>query len=216
MNQGSSRKYNKHIFTRLDDIVYDLHNYGSRDGILMYEALKPIISILRNNGINQLHDITLTFKNCGFNNKNTNQILIFLVDHLPMIKLSKRIINKLNNSYRNIIFNFIFLEFPNQILQLIDDFISSHCNEIHNHDFLMSKLEQLIRRKPPEVKIKMAELNDETSHPIIQNDIAKENICINDTAKITNDNENKNQHYLYFKEECNNYEINISIKHITV
>ena len=136
-------KYKSHLFTNLKDIEVDFENTDSRDGKMMHKALKPIIDGLRDSGVHELQDITMIFKDCGFNNESTNQIIIFLLNNFQKLNISSRDISKLNKSYRNIIFNSLFREYPNQIIQLIDEFVTCHCPNIHNHDFLIYKLNQL-------------------------------------------------------------------------
>ena len=138
-------KYKKHIFSNLNAIINDFKTTDNLEGKMMFEALYPTIIKLQKNKINDLKNITGVFRDCGFNNKSTNQILIFLLNNLHVkSRINRRIVNKLNDSYRNLIFTSLFHDFPDNIIPLIDHFISNYCPDIHNHDFLIYKLKQLI------------------------------------------------------------------------
>ena len=140
-------KYRKHIFSNLNEIINDFRANESMEGRKMFAALYPTIIKLQKNKINDLKNITSVFRDCGFNNKSTNQILLFLLNKLNNSKINKRTINKLNDSYRNVIFNWLFYDFSDTIIPIIDDFISNYCPDIHNHDFLIHQLKQFIVQK---------------------------------------------------------------------
>lgn len=154
-------KYRKHIFSNLNAIINDFKTADKSEGKKMFEALYPIIIKLQKNEINDLKNITGVFRDCGFNNKSTNQILIFLLNNLNVkSRINRRTINKLNDSYRNIIFTSLFHDFPDNIISIIDHFISNYCPDIHNHDFLIHKLKQLISSN----NLQTIEIINDTAH----------------------------------------------------
>lgn len=154
MHQIYKRKqYYKHVFTNIDDVVSDFQKYRSTDGIRIQEILNPFISKLKQNNINELTMFSSIFKDCGFNNKNKNQMIVFLLDKLMEKRISNRELNKFNDTYRNVIFNVLFNDFSKKIIKLIKDFITFNCPDIHNHDFLISKLKETIERKENLMKI---------------------------------------------------------------
>ena len=189
-------KYKSHLFTNLKDIEVDFENTDSRDGKMMHKALKPIIDGLRDSGVHELQDITMIFKDCGFNNKSTNQIIIFLLNNFQKLNISSRDISKLNKSYRNIIFNSLFREYPNQIIQLIDEFVTCHCPNIHNHDFLIYKLNQLNDQNRNELLNESKGIVDSNNITKI-NFTDKKNINTNIESNVVTGNiQNENSQYI--------------------
>lgn len=148
MQKANNRlpKYKKHIFSNLNDIILDFEVNDCLEGKKMYLELAPIINKLQNYGIHELQNIAIIFKDCGLNNNSINQVIKFLLEKLQKsIKISKRGINKLNNSYRNVIFNWLFHDFKENIIIFIDEFVTKYCPTIHNHDFLIFKLNKQIQ-----------------------------------------------------------------------
>ena len=144
MEKSKRKSYRKHVFTDLADINNDLKTSQTIEGKRMFFALCPMIIKLQNNGIKKLQNIAKIFKDCGFNNKSTNQIIIFLLNQLEKKSLiNSRVVNKLNDSYRNVILNSLFKDFHDKIIDLIDNFITNNCPDIHNHEFLIHQLKQI-------------------------------------------------------------------------
>lgn len=155
-------KYKNHMFSSLDEIIKDLEAAKTKEGKKMFSTLYPAIIKLQNKNINALKNITTVFKDCGFNTKNTSQIIFFLLQKLdPKVDIHQRIISKMNNSYRNVIFNYLFNNFSDRIIILIDEFATKNCPNIHNHDFLIDQLKQQIKLENDEFDGKL-ELNIST------------------------------------------------------
>ena len=186
-------KYQKHTFSNLDAIIKDLEAAKTKEGKKMFSTLYPAIIQLQNKKINTLKNITALFKDCGFNTNNTSQIIFFLLQKLDInLDIQKRIIKKMNNSYRNVILNYLFNDFSDRIIILIDEFTTKNCPNIHNHDFLIDQLKQQIKPGNDEFDGKL-ELN-------INNKASKNNILIknhiHNIHKETNILDSLNNSYL--------------------
>lgn len=181
-------KYNRHIFTNLNEIVVDFEKSPSRDVKKMYKTLKPTIIKLQKYGIYELKDISMIFKECGFTTTNINQFIIFLLKSFQVTRFSNRDVKKFNKTYSNIILNSLFLEYPNQIIQMIGDFVSDSCPNIHNHDFLLLKIKQLISKNENEAKNQI--ITNEKNESINLLDI-KKNKRKKKTSDCTINNEKK-------------------------
>lgn len=192
MQKANNRlpKYKKHIFSNLNDIILDFEVNDCLEGKKMYLELAPIINKLQNYGIHELQNIAIIFKDCGLNNNSINQVINFLLEKLQKsIKISKRGINKLNNSYRNVIFNWLFHDFKENIIIFIDEFVTKYCPTIHNHDFLIFKLNKQIQSQM-EVK-----------------DIKNEKEYYNEMERINVKNKNHLLSLINVKNDDNDYDL---------
>lgn len=161
MEKTEQMKYQKHIFNNLTDVSNDLIKSPTIEGKKMNRVLRPFIIKLQNIGIEKLQNITKIFRDCGLNNKSTNEIILYLLIHLNKKTLiNSRVVKKMNDSYRNIIFASLFNDIPDKIISLIDVFITNHCPDIHNHDFLIHQLKQIDFSKTDQEVNEIIENND--------------------------------------------------------
>ena len=192
-------KYQNHIFPNLNEIIKDLEATESSDGKKMFSTLYPVIIKLQDKKINVLKNINAVFKDCGFNCKNTGEMISFLLQKLDVDSdIRKRVIRKMNNSHRNVIFNYLFNDFSDRIIILIDEFVTKNCPNIHNHNFLIDQLKLQIKPKNDEIDMKTKiNISNETSNQIFLNHTQN----ISEESKIIDYLNNSSLSLLDFKEE---------------
>lgn len=139
------RKYAKHIFKNLNEILHDFETKITTEARLMCEALKPAIDYLNDQNVNRLINVSKVLKMNGLDCKMINKLILFINKSLGKPKLSSRQNKKFNASYQNLMFTSFLVEFPDETYQLIKKFVMD--NNIPTDDFLIQQIKQRVQNK---------------------------------------------------------------------
>ena len=121
------KEYQSHIYNSRYEIINDFQKETSKkERIYMAEMIKPAIAILDNSGITKYQNFYMFFKKVGLKSKDIINIINEFKNYINLIKNNQKIdwikqreLNKTNRSEKNIIFNRLALEYPNELINFI-------------------------------------------------------------------------------------------------
>ena len=121
------RTYQSHMFNSRREFIFDFEKEGStKDRFYMAEMIKPTIAILDNYGVTNYQNFNYLFKKAGFKAKEIiliiNEFIKYINSNEQTSKINwikKRELIKSNFGEKNIIFNRLALEYPNELVNFI-------------------------------------------------------------------------------------------------
>lgn len=139
------RKYEKHIFKTVEEIVRDFEEKATVESRLMYDTLKPTIALLEEHYVSKLVNVVKLLKNSGLGSKVINKMISYLNKSLGKPKLSNRQNKKFNASYQNLMFTSFFVDCPDNTYKFMEQYISD--NNLPADNSLIEQIKQKVQCK---------------------------------------------------------------------
>lgn len=135
--------YNKHSFTKMSGLIsQNSSGQSNKERETMHKYLGPLIQQLKYNGIEEFPDFCSPLKNSGFSCEKIKEFLIDIVEYLQIKSIVKtRLISKSNCSEKNLIFSWICVFYPNELIQYISSLLKENIIIPKNNFDLKSGIE---------------------------------------------------------------------------